>query len=363
MGAGFSGAVIARKLAEAGYKCHVIDQRSHVAGNCHTERDAETGVMVHQYGPHIFHTDDPDIWKFVNEFTTFKPYIHRVKATVAGNVYSLPINLHTINQFFNTAMSPTEAQAFIAEKGDKNPDEPISFEDQALKFVGPELYDAFFKGYTRKQWGCEPSALPASILKRLPMRFTYDDNYFNHPYQGIPAEGYTALVSAILDHPDIEVSLNTSYVPSDSTGYLHTFYSGTLDGYFNYRFGRLGYRTLDFEKFSQAGDFQGVAMMNYPDEDVPFTRITEHKFFAPWEAHSNTVCYREFSRHCEGEDIPYYPIRLVDEKAMLTRYESLAADEVDTTFVGRLGTYRYLDMDVTIREATDIAARYLSRNT
>lgn len=363
VGAGFSGAVIARKLAESGHECDVIDARAHVAGNCHTERDEDTGVMVHWYGPHIFHTMNESVWTFVNSFAKFRPYIHRAKATIKGKVYSLPVNLHTINQFFNASMSPDEAKSFIAGKADQNPDEPVSFKDQALKFVGRELYEAFFEGYTRKQWGVEPSELPASILKRLPLRFNYNDNYFNHPYQGIPENGYTALVEAILDHPDISVSLNTSYSPADRTGYDHVFYSGTLDGYFGYQLGRLGYRTLDFERFSQAGDYQGTAMMNYPDMDVPFTRITEHKHFAPWEEHDGTVCYREFSRYCEGDDIPYYPIRLVKEKEILAQYEALAIKEVDTTFVGRLGTYRYLDMDVTIHEAMDVAAQYLNRNT
>lgn len=361
VGAGFSGAVIARALAEAGYSCDVIDARSHVAGNCHTERDAETGVMLHYYGPHIFHTLDKEVWDYVTGFATFRPYIHRAKATVGERVYSLPINLHTINQFFNRAMRPDEAKAFVANLSDQTIGDPVSFEDQALKFVGRELYDAFFAGYTRKQWGVEPSALPASILSRLPLRFNYDDNYFNHPYQGIPEDGYTALVTAMLDHPDISVSLNTSYAKSDRAGYDHLFYSGTLDGYFDNCFGQLGYRTLDFEKFKATGDYQGVAMMNYPDSSVPYTRITEHKFFAPWETHEKTVCYREFSRHCEQKDIPYYPIRLVEEKAVLGKYEALAATETGTTFVGRLGTYQYLDMDITIREAMNTANEFLAQ--
>ncbi len=361
VGAGFSGAVVARKLAEAGYRCEVIDERPHIAGNCHTERDPETGIMIHRYGPHIFHTADREVWDFVNSHAAFHAYTHRPKATINGQVYSLPINLHTINQFFGTAMNPSEAEAFIAAKADKTIGDPVTFEEQALKTVGRELYEAFFKGYTQKQWGLDPRTLPASVLKRLPVRFTYEDNYFNHPYQGIPSDGYTALVSSILDHPGIKVFLNTTFCAGDQRGYAHCFYSGTLDGYFEHRFGRLGYRTLDFETLRADGDYQGVAMMNFPDADVPYTRITEHKFFAPAENHLQSVSYRETSRQCEAGDIPYYPIRLVEEMALLSRYEKLAANENSVTFLGRLGTYRYLDMDVTIREAMDIADRYLLR--
>ena len=184
VGAGFSGAVIARELAEKGYRTLVIDERSHSAGNCHTERDAETGVMVHKYGPHIFHTADEKVWAYINRFGEMMPYVNRVKATVKGKVYSLPINLHTINQFFGKAMSPDEAKAFIVSQARSDIEEPQSFEEQGMKFVGEDLYKAFFDGYTRKQWGVEPSTLPASILKRLPLRFNYDDNYFNHPLSG-----------------------------------------------------------------------------------------------------------------------------------------------------------------------------------
>lgn len=201
VGAGFSGAVIARELAEAGHDVTVIDQRDHVAGNCHTARDAATGVMVHVYGPHIFHTGDDEVWSYVNRFGAFRPYRHRVITTVGERAFSMPINLLTINQFFGLNMSPDEARAFLETEADASIDDPQSFEEQALRFVGPRLYEAFFKGYTLKQWGCSPTELPASILKRLPLRFNYDDSYFNHPHQGIPETGYTPIVQAILDHP------------------------------------------------------------------------------------------------------------------------------------------------------------------
>lgn len=361
VGAGLSGAVIGRILAEAGHQITIIDGRDHIGGNCHTERDAETGVMVHVYGPHIFHTDDEGVWDYVNSFTTFMPYKNRVKTTSQNQVFSLPINLHTINQYYGKTMRPDEARDFIRNDiADASITDPQTFEEQALRFVGPDLYEAFFKGYTIKQWGVQPSELPASILKRLPVRFNYDDNYFFHRFQGMPENGYTPMIAAILDHPSITVKLETMFETAMGDAHDHVFYSGPLDGYFDYQLGRLGYRTLDFEKFTAKGDYQGCAVMNYGEVEVPFTRITEHKHFSPWEEHEDTVCYREFSRACTPDDIPYYPIRQVKEKALLGDYLKLAEGTTGVTFVGRLGTYRYLDMDVTIREAMDTAEAFLA---
>ncbi len=361
VGAGFSGAVIARELARASYDVTVIDARNHVAGNCHTERDHETGVMVHMHGPHIFHTDDTEVWEYVNAFDKFLPFENRVKTTSGGHVYSLPVNLHTINQFFQKSFRPDEARAFIEEEqADRSIVDPQTFEDQALRFVGKQLYEAFFEGYTQKQWGCLPRELPVSLLKRLPVRFNYDDNYFFHRYQGMPQSGYTHVVENILDHSNISVHLGRRFKRKEATEFRHVFFSGPLDGYFNYELGRLGYRTLEFERFTYDGDYQGCAVMNYADVAVPFTRVTEHKHFAPWEEHARSVCYREFSRACGPEDVPYYPVRLVGEKALLTNYVARAEREVSVTFVGRLGTYRYLDMDVTIREALSTARHFMS---
>lgn len=359
VGAGFSGAVIARELAEAGIATWVVDGRSHVAGNAHTER-RDNGVMVHVYGPHIFHTGDERVWEYINRYGDMVPYNHRVKATSGGHVYSLPVNLHTINQFFDATMSPTEAAEFIAERGDASIDTPVSFEDQALKFVGRDLYEAFFKGYTQKQWGVSPTELPASILARLPVRFSYEDSYFNHPYQAIPRDGYTPIVEALLDHPLIEVTLNRVVTPADLADAEHVFWSGPIDEYFAGEFGMLGYRTLDFVEAETTGDFQGCPVMNYCDVDVPYTRITEHKHFAPWESHEGTVTYTEYSRLAEPGDIAYYPIRQVREKEQLLQYVEAAQKATGVTFMGRLGTYRYLDMDVTIKEALEIADEFLA---
>jgi UDP-galactopyranose mutase len=360
IGAGFSGAVIAYELAKAGYKLDVFDSRSHIAGNCHSERDVETGVMVHTYGPHIFHTSNEKVWNYVRQFDEFMPFVNRVKAITRGRVYSLPINLLTINQFFGKTFNPREAEAFFASIGDQSIESPQTFEEQALRFVGKDLYDAFFKGYTTKQWGMHPSELPASILKRLPVRFNYDDNYYASTYQGMPKHGYTFIVERMLDHPNITVRLNTKFERDMAAEYGHAFYSGPIDAWFGYSEGRLGYRTLDFATERHDGDYQGNAVINYCDEEVPWTRISEHKHFSPWEANEKTLIYKEYSRFCEEDDIPYYPIRLAREKSQLKSYIELAEGEKDMTFVGRLGTYRYLDMHVTIAEALDVAERFLA---
>ena len=360
-GAGFSGAVLGRALAEAGYPVSIHEARGHIAGNCHTERCPETGVMEHLYGPHLFPTDSARVQDYVTGFARFRPYINRVKTTSQGKVFGLPVNLHTINQFFGTTLRPEEARAFIAARATPpaHGAEPANFEEQALAMIGPELYAAFFEGYTRKQWGCDPKDLPAAILKRLPLRFNYDDNYFAHPFQAMPEDGYTALVAAILDHPGITLRLNTAVTPGPDLArdWDHVFWTGPLDAWFGHDEGRLGYRTLDFarEALPDCQDYQGCAVMNYGDSDVPFTRISEHRHFAPWEKPAGTLVVREYSRACGPDDIPYYPIRQAGEMALLKRYVARARAARGVSFLGRLGTYRYLDMDVTIREALEAA--------
>jgi UDP-galactopyranose mutase len=360
IGAGFSGAVLGHFLANSGHKIDIFESRSHLGGNCFTERDADTGVLIHKYGPHIFHTDNEEVWNFVTQFTDFVPYVNRVKTTFAEKVYSLPINLHTINQFFGTCLRPDEAEALIASKAERGGGEPENFEEQALSMIGLDLYEAFFAGYTIKQWGRHPSELPASILKRLPVRFNYDDNYFNHRYQGMPKDGYTPIFEKLLSHANIKIHLGEPWPPSLRNEFDHVFYTGPIDAWFNHCLGRLGYRTLRFEREVHQGDYQGCAVMNYGSADVPYTRVSEHKHFSPWENHDKTVIFREYSSDCGPDDIPYYPVRLVDEKALLNDYINLANSEGGVSFLGRLGTYRYLDMDVTISEAMT-AFREISR--
>jgi UDP-galactopyranose mutase len=361
-GAGFSGAVIARLLAETGkYQVQVFDTRPHVAGNCHTERDPETGVMLHAYGPHIFHTSNREVWEYVQRFDRFMPFTNRVKTTTGGRVYSLPINLLTINQFFGKAFDPKQAEAFMRTLGDSSIGEPRNFEEQALKFLGNDLYRAFFYGYTKKQWGVEPTELPASILKRLPVRFNYDDNYYASTFQGMPEHGYTHIVSRILDCPGIEVKLGARLDPEAAQSeFAHVFYTGPIDGFFGYRLGRLRYRTLRFERFAADGDFQGNAVMNYGDVEVPYTRISEHKHFSPWEKFDRTVCFREYSAECGPSDTPYYPLRLTHDKELLEKYVGEAQGLRNVTFAGRLATYRYLDMHQVIAEALETGRKFLA---
>jgi len=367
IGAGFSGTVLANQLVNnSGCNIDIWDERDHIGGNCHTERDKETGIMVHQYGPHIFNTDKKEIWDFVNSMGEFRPYVHRVKAMSNGKVYSLPVNLHTINQLFGKSFTPAEAKVFLETLADDSITDPQNFEEQALRFIGKELYYAFFYGYTKKQWGCEPTELPASILKRIPVRFNYDDNYHNNIFTGIPVDGYSAIINKLIEHDNIQVTLSKKFEPGmDISGYDHVFFTGPIDAWFNYKYGRLGYRTVTFETFYADGDYQGTTQMNFCDENVPYTRITEHKHFTNWEQHDKTICFKEFSKETEPSDIPYYPKRLAADKDLLLRYRKDAEQLEHVSFLGRLATYRYMDMHNVIGEALDFSKAFIecSRNT
>lgn len=362
VGAGFSGAVLARELSQ-NLDCtiDVWDKRNHVGGNCHTERDKETGIMVHKYGPHIFNTDKKEIWDYVNSFSPLQPYVHRVKAMHNGVVYSFPINLLTLNQFYHKTFNPQTAKEWIHKQGDKTIQDPKSFEEQARSFIGNDLYAAFFYGYTKKQWGCAPAELPASILKRIPVRFNYDDNYHSNIYTGIPLDGYTHLVQKLLAHPSIKIRLNKEFRPTENPdGYDYIFYTGPIDAYFNFIFGRLSYRTVTFEPAIYDGDYQGVTQMNYCDEAIPYTRITEHKHFAPWETHKKTIVFKEFSKETGIDDIPYYPKRLKTDMGLLMKYRREAISLPNISFLGRLATYRYMDMQHVIGEAISFSKIFLA---
>ena len=361
IGAGLSGAVIAEQLSKK-FNCHIllIDERPHIGGNCFTNRDDSTGIMIHQYGPHIFNTDSKEVWEYINGFCNMMPFINRVKTIYKGQVYSLPINLHTINQFFGKNFSPKEAESFISNLGDKTIIDPTNFEDQAFHMIGKDLYDAFFYGYTKKQWGCEPRELPASILKRLPVRFTYDDNYYTNPFQGIPQEGYTAIFEKMLNHPNIDVKLNTKFDHSFNTlDFDHIFYTGPIDTFFNFKYGRLGYRTVYFKREEYFGDYQGNAVINYADYEIPYTRIHEHKHFAKWENHSNTIIFKEYSKETEQDDIPYYPKRLSSDMEKFYLYQEDAKKLEKYTFLGRLAKYQDMDMHHVINEALDFCNKFI----
>ena len=310
VGAGFSGAVLARELAEAGIDVQVVEQRDHVGGHCHTARDPGTGVMAHVYGPHIFHTGNAAVRQYLQRFGEWMPFVNRVKARTARGIFSLPINLHTINQFFGTDMNPQQARAFVAGLADPAIGEPANFEEQALKFVGRDLYEAFFRGYTIKQWGCAPTELPAEVLKRLTVRFDYNDNYYDSPWQALPRQGYTDVVDRMLDHARIRVHRSTPWDRTMARGHAHVFHSGAIDAYFDACDGRLGYRTMDWQWETHDGDYQGTAIINCPSLEVPWTRVIEHRHFAPWESHERSLVAREFSRETGEGDMPFYPKRL-----------------------------------------------------
>lgn len=350
VGSGLSGAVSARKYAEQGNTVLVVDKRNHIGGNCYSERD-ENGIMIHKYGPHIFHTNNLHIWQYVQKFADFIPYINRPKATYQKQVYSLPINLSTINQFFGVNLTPKEAEKFIKQKR-LQIENPQNFEEQALASMGEELYRAFFYGYTVKQWGVEPKDIPASVIKRLPLRFNYNDNYYYDKYQGIPVNGYTEMFENILSHPNIEVKLNTPFEHSMIKEFDRIFYTGPIDMFYNYKFGRLNYRTVFWEKAVYNGDFQGTAGMNYPEIHIPFTRVKEYKHYTPWENHKKTSVFIEYSKKTGEEDEPFYPSNFKEDKERLEQYQAVKTDKV--TFLGRLGTYQYLDMDKTIFQALQI---------
>lgn len=360
IGAGLSGSVLARELAER-MDCYIEiwEEKNHIAGNCYTAADPETGIMVHHYGPHIFNTDKSALWDYVNRFTEFHPYIHRVKALAMGKLYSFPVNLTTLNQYFDKTFTPSTASEWLRQIAENGIQDPKNFEDQALKIIGRRLYDTFYYGYTKKQWGCEPALLPASVMKRLPVRFNDNDNYHMGHYTGIPVKGYTQLIEQLIDHPSIQWVTNKKFLPEmDVSAHDHVFYTGPLDAWFHHDLGRLGYRTLRFETERHTGDFQGVAQLNFCDEHIPWTRITEHKHLAPWRHFEQTIITREYSIETGKGDVPFYPKRLREDKMLLLQYRQRARDIVGISFLGRLATYRYLDMQHVIEESIDFAEKF-----
>lgn len=356
VGIGPFGIVLARELSKIKeLKIEMIEQRDHIAGNCFTQRDSETNVMLHVYGPHIFNTNHSDVWEYVKSYSEMVPFCNRVKAVTPKGVFSLPVNLLTLNQFFGKNLNPVQAKKFVNRLGCKKIKTPKNFQEAALKAVGLDLYKNFFQGYTIKQWGVDPKCLPPDVFKRLPLRFNYDDSYYNTKFQGIPRHGYTALYENILNSAKVRIQLKVSYHQEMIKKYDHIFYSGSIDKFYNYRFGNLNYRTVYFKKQNILGDVLGNAVINYTDLKYPYTRKHEHKHFTPWENHAKTTVFTEFSKKTEGADEPYYPVRSKEDIFKLEQYNALALKTPNISFVGRLGFYRYLDMDQIIGTALDLA--------
>jgi UDP-galactopyranose mutase len=358
VGSGFFGLTIAERCAEElGLKVLVLERRQHIGGNAYSEPDPQTGIEVHVYGAHLFHTSNEKVWEYVNRFTDFTDYQHRVYTSHRGQVYPMPINLGTINQFFDAAYSPDEARAVIkeqaAELGGK---EPENFVEKGVSLIGRPLYEAFIAHYTAKQWQTDPEKLSADIISRLPVRYTYNNRYFNDTHEGLPVDGYTAWLERMAAHPNIEIRLSTNFfdVRDEYVGKVPIVFTGPVDEYFDKSEGELSWRTLDFEReVLDTGDFQGTSVMNYPDPDVPHTRIHEFRHFHPERDYPSdrTVIMREYSRFADKGDEPYYPVNTDEDRVKLLKYRDLAKKEPMVLFGGRLGTYKYLDMHMAIGSA------------
>ncbi len=359
VGSGFFGLTIAeRAVNELGLSVRILERRHHLGGNAYSERDPETGIEVHTYGAHLFHTSNERVWEYVNRFTQFTGYQHRVWTKYQDKMFSMPINLGTMCSYFGRAFSPDEARALVAEQAAEfDSDTAANLEEKAISLIGRPLYEAFIRGYTAKQWQTDPKELQPEIIARLPVRYTFDNRYFNDTYEGLPVDGYTAWLERMADHPKIEIELNTDFfdVKDDILGQVPVVYTGPVDRYFDYSEGRLGWRTLDFEREvrTDVGDYQGTSVMNYADEDVPFTRIHEFRHFHPERDYptDKTVIMREYSRFAENDDEPYYPINTPEDRTRLLAYRDLAEAEPGVLFGGRLGTYKYLDMHMAIGSA------------
>lgn len=358
VGAGFYGAVMAERFAnELGWRVIVLEKRNHVGGNSWSCADPETGIEVHIYGPHIFHTSHEQGWKYLNRFTAFNDYRHTVWATRKGKVYPLPFGLAAINLLLGRRLSPAEAQAWVqAEAAKEGIGEPKNLEEKALSLVGRPLYEAFVKEYTEKHWGRKATELPADIITRLPVRYTYDVGYYNDRWQGIPVDGYGAIFNKLLAHPNVEVRLNTDYFKVRDALPPHDLlvYTGPLDRFFDYRHGRLGWRSVRFEpEVLDAEDFQGTSVMNECDGDVPYTRTHEFKHFTPERKFAKTIVYREYSFDPGLDDDLYYPVRDAADLALHAKYMEEARHVPHVIFGGRLGAYAYLDMENTVSTALE----------
>lgn len=363
VGAGLFGAVFAHEMALAGKRCLVIDKRSHIGGNVYTEN--VDGIQVHRYGAHIFHTSDKEVWDYVNKLTEFNNYINSPVAVYKDELYNLPFNMNTFSQLWGIRRPQEVKEKIASQIADLHITEPKNLEEQALSLVGPDVYEKLIRGYTEKQWGRDCKELPAFIIKRLPLRFTYDNNYFNDRYQGIPIGGYTQMVEKLLE--DIDVMTDTNffeYRKGHADQFKKVVYTGMIDEYFDYQFGHLQYRTVRFDtERIEEENYQGNAVVNYTQRDVPYTRVIEHKHFAPEEERKNpkdyTIISREYSEEWGPGSEPYYPVNDEKNGALYEKYRELAEKEENVIFGGRLGLYRYYDMDKVIRAALDASEKEL----
>ena len=367
VGSGFFGLTVAERAAsQLGKRVLVVERRAHIGGNAYSEPEPQTGIEIHKYGAHLFHTSNTRVWDYVRQFTEFTGYQHRVYAMYSGQAYQFPMGLGLVAQFFGKYFTPDEARQLISEQAAEfKTDEAANLEEKAISLIGRPLYEAFVKGYTAKQWQTDPAELPAAIISRLPVRYNFDNRYFNDTYEGLPVEGYTKWLENMAAHDLIEVRLDTDWFEVRDTLRAQSpdapvIYTGPLDRYFDYADGKLGWRTLDFElEVLACGDFQGTPVMNYNDLDVPYTRIHEFRHFHPERDYptDKTVIMREYSRFADDDDEPYYPINTEADRALLSTYRARARQETTSAkvlFGGRLGTYQYLDMHMAIASALNM---------
>lgn len=366
VGSGLFGLTVAERAAsQLGKKVLIVERRSHLGGNAYSEAEPQTGIEIHKYGAHLFHTSNERVWEYVNQFTQFTGYQHRVFAMHKGTAYQFPMGLGLINQFFGRYYSPTEARELIAEQASEiNSEDATNLEEKAISLIGRPLYEAFIRDYTAKQWQTDPKELPAGNITRLPVRYNFDNRYFNDTYEGLPVDGYAAWLENMAAHENIEVRLDTDWFAVRDEIRVENpaapiVYTGPLDRYFDYSEGKLGWRTLDFEtEVLPVGDFQGTSVMNYNDAEFPYTRIHEFRHFHPEREDrypkDKTVIMKEYSRFADDTDEPYYPINTPSDREMLLKYRELAEQETrdhKVYFGGRLGTYQYLDMHMAIASA------------
>lgn len=353
VGSGLYGAVCAYELGKKGYKCLVIDKRNHIGGNIYTEEI--DGINVHKYGAHIFHTSDKEIWNYINQFAEFNNYINSPVARYKNELYNLPFNMNTFTKLWNDVFTPEQAQKRIEEeKASYHIEEPKSLEEQAINLVGPTIYEKLIKGYTAKQWGRKCTELPAFIIKRLPVRFIFDNNYFNDRYQGIPIGGYTKIIEKMLEKADVRLNCDffENKVELENIA-SKIIYTGPIDKYFGYCYGPLEYRSVRFEtEILNIPNYQGNAVVNYTDYETPYTRIIEHKHFE-FGKQEKTVISREYSSTWELGDEPYYPVNDTKNSELYTKYKELADKDSNVIFGGRLGEYKYYDMHVVIKAALE----------
>ena len=359
VGAGLYGSVFANVAKEHGKRCLVIDKRNHIGGNVYCEEIE--GINVHKYGAHIFHTKDEGVWNYVNKFADFNHYVNSPIARIGDDVYNMPFNMNTFSKMWNIK-TPAEAKKKIQSQIPSLDREPANLEEQALSMVGTDIYEKLIKRYTEKQWGRKCSELPASIIKRLPLRFTYDNNYFNDPHQGIPVGGYTSMIKKMLDGIDVELNCDFFEKYRDFEKVANTLvFTGMIDEYFDYKLGHLEYRSLRFEsRIEDTDNYQGVAVVNYTGGEVPFTRIIEHKHFE-FGTQPKTIITEEYPATWEPGMEAYYPINDDRNEGLYQKYKELAYDEKNVIFGGRLGSYKYYDMDAVVRSCLDDVERELRK--